>query len=209
MARADIDAVAAADALGDVHSGEVVLDDDSVGRALSLALHTADAAEVAHLHDLCALVHIAAGGHDLLAFGDQLYDALGAGIGTGAAAHAAHTIDLGNAVNDMYRVELAGSGAVAETDAGEGAGLVALAAEEHGGLAVDGAGVVEALLRVTLGAGAGYESDHLFHIAAGDTHDLCDLCGSLSAARNAAVGGSFARGDSGSIAVTAAFLSCC
>ena len=95
MARADVDAVTAADALGDVHSGEVVLDDDSVGRALSLALHTADAAEVAHLHDLCALVHIAAGGHDLLAFGDQLYDALGAGIGTGAAGDAVVSVDNG------------------------------------------------------------------------------------------------------------------
>lgn len=53
---------------------------------------------------------VAAGRHDLLALGNELDDALGAGVGTCAAANTAGTVDLCNAIDDMYRVELAGAG---------------------------------------------------------------------------------------------------
>ena len=203
MTRADIRAVAALYALEGIDNGEVIDDLDGVSRAFALALHAADAAEVAHLHNLCALIMVAAGRHDLLALGNELDDALGAGVGTCAAANTAGTVDLCNAIDDMYRVELAGSGAVAETDAGESAGLVALAAEQHGSAAIDGAGVVEAHLGVSGNAGAGHESDHFLNIGAGDAHDLGYLCRSLCAAGNALIGRCFASGDSGGIAVTA------
>ena len=88
MARADVGAVAALDALVVVDDGEVVDDLDGVGRALALALHAADAAVIAYLHDSGALVLIRAGGHDSLALGQELDDALGAGIRAGAAADA-------------------------------------------------------------------------------------------------------------------------
>ena len=59
-ARADIGAVAAADALVIVDLGHEVLDLDGVRRALTLALHAADAADVADLARDGALVLIAA-----------------------------------------------------------------------------------------------------------------------------------------------------
>ena len=203
VARADICAVTAADALGGIDSGEVVFDNDRVCGALALALHAADAADGADLHDLSALVHIAADRHDLLAFGDELHDALRAGIDAGAAADTLVAVNLGNAVDDVHCVELAGLDAVAEADAGEGAELIALAAEQHCRLAVLGTVVVEALFRNAFRTGAGNECDHLFGSTRGYAHDLSDLCSRLRAASNALVGGRFALGDRGGIAVTA------
>ena len=203
MSRANIRAVAALDALCRIDLSKIVNNGDSVRRAFTLALHAADAAVVAHLCDLRALVMVAACGHDLLALGDELDDALRAGVGTCTAANAAHAVDLCNAVNNMDSVELADLCAVAKTNAGKGAGLVALAAEQHCGAAIDRAGVVEAELCVTQSTGAGHKRDHLFYVGAGNAHDLSNFCGSLCAARNTLVGGSFTRRYSGGVAVTA------
>ena len=152
MARADVDAVAAADALGDVHSGEVVLYDDSVGRALSLALHTADAAGFTYLVDRSALITAGAGNLNVLIVGNEPYDLLGAGIDTRAAADALFAVNLGNAVNDAHCAELAGVGTVAQADAGEAAVHIALAAEQHCCLTVFRAVVVKAFESVTFRA---------------------------------------------------------
>ena len=119
VARADLRTVAALDTLRGIDLGEKIDHGDGVRRALALALHAADAAEVAHLHNLCALIMVAAGRHDLLALGNELDDALGAGVGACAAANTAGTGDLSDAIDNVYRVELAGAGAVAETDACE------------------------------------------------------------------------------------------
>ena len=58
MSRADVRAVSAADALGGIHRGEIVFYDYRVRRALSLALHAADTAEITDLNDSCALVFV-------------------------------------------------------------------------------------------------------------------------------------------------------
>ena len=122
-----------------------VLDLDGFCRALALALHAADAADVADLARDGALVLIAAADEHSLLIRHLLDDFLRAGISAGHAADALVAVDLGNAVDDVHRAELAGSGAVAEADAGEAALLVALAAEQHGSLAILGPFVVEAL----------------------------------------------------------------
>ena len=78
--------MAAFDAFVVVHDGKVVDDLDRVSRAFALALHAADAAEVAHLHDLGALVLVRAAWLHALGSGQKLDDALRAGIGAGSAA---------------------------------------------------------------------------------------------------------------------------
>ena len=180
--------MAAADALVIVDRGHEVLDLDGFCRALALALHAADAADVADFARDGALVLIAAADEHSLLIRHLLDDFLRAGISAGHAADALVAVDLGNAVDDVHRAELAGSGAVAEADAGEAALLVALAAEQHGSLAILGPFVVEALDGDALRAGARHERDHLLLRAGGDAHDLSDLVGSFLAAGDTAVG---------------------
>lgn len=139
----------------------------------------------------------------MLVVGNEPYDLLGAGIDTSTAADALFAVDLGNAVNDAHCAELAGVGTVAQADAGESAVHIALAAEQHGSLAVFGPLVVEALNCVSLAAGAGHECDHFNRVAGGNAHDFAYLRGSLGACRNALVYGSLTLGNRGSIAVTA------
>ena len=195
--------MAAADALVIVDLGHEVLDLDGVRRALTLALHAADAADVADLARDGALVLIAAANEHGLLVRHTLDDLLRAGIGAGHAADALVAVDLGDAVDDVHRAELTGSGAVAEADAGEAALLIALAAKEHGGLAILRAGVVEALDGDALRTGARHERDHLLLRTGGDAHDLGDLIGSGLTAGHTAVDRSLAGRDRGGITVTA------
>ena len=97
-ARADIGAVAAADALVIVDRGHEVLDLDGFRRALALALHAADAADVADLARDGALVLIAAADEHSLLIRHLLNDLLRAGLGAGAAADALVVVDLNNAI---------------------------------------------------------------------------------------------------------------
>ena len=64
--------------------------------------------------------------------GNELDDALGAGVGTCADANTAGTVDLCNAIDDMYRVELAGSVQLPRPMQAKVQVLIALAAEQHG-----------------------------------------------------------------------------
>ena len=203
VAGADIGAVAALYALGNIDHGKIILDSDSIRGAFALALHTADAAGFTYLVDRSALITAGAGNLNVLIVGNEPYDLLGAGIDTRAAADALFAVNLGNAVNDAHCAELAGVGTVTQADAGEAAVHIALAAEQHGRLAVLGSLVVEALNGVTLAAGAGHECDHFNSVAGGNTHDLADLSSRLRACRNALVYGSFTFGNRSGIAVTA------
>lgn len=203
LAGADVCAVATLDTLGNIDLCEVILNNDCVSRAFLLALHAADAACVADLHDNCALVAAGACGHNVLVVRNELDDLLGAGIGACAAAYALLAVNLCNAVDNFHCAELAGIDTVAETDAGEAAIHVALAAEQHCSLAVLGSLVVEALDSLAFLTGAGYESDHLDSIACGNAHDFGDFCSACFASGNALVYRCFALGDSGGIAVTA------
>ena len=203
MPGADVGAMAALDALGNINHSKIVFNHNGVGRALALALHAADAAEVAHFHDLCALVLVAAGGHNLLGLGDHLDDALGAGVGAGAAANALAAVNLGNTVYNVHGVKLADLNAVTHTNAGKGAGLIALSAEKHGRAAILRTGVVEAHFRMPLGSGAGDKGHHLFCGRGVNTHDKGDALGGLRPAGNAAVYGSLAGSHGGGIAITA------
>lgn len=203
VARADVGAMTALYALGNIDHRKIVLHNDSVCGALSLALHAAYAACIADLVDRCALVVAGAADEDMLIVGNELDDLLGAGVDTVAAAYALFTIDLRNTVNDAHCTELAGLCAVAEADACEAAVHIALAAEKHGSLAILRTGIVEAFESLALNTGAGNECDHFNGIVCGDTHDLTDLCSGFRTAGNTLVDGGFALCDRSGIAVTA------
>ena len=202
MSRADICAVAALYALGVVDYGKVVDDRDCVGGAFTHATAAADTSGLAVLVDQSAVELAAAADMDDLGRGDELYDALGAGIHTGAAAHAFLSVDLCGVVFNGNGIELADIGAVAVADAGKGAHSVALAAEKHGRTAVAGTGIIEAKLGL-FAAGAGHECDLFLGGSGIDAHDGGDLVRSLLASRNAGVNRSFALGNSSGIAVAA------
>lgn len=203
MARADIGAMSALNAFGNIDASQAVLNDDRVGRALALALHAADAALVADLHNGSALIAAGACDENVLIVRNELDDLLRAGVNTRTAADTLFAIDLCNSVNDAHCAELAGICTVAEADAGKAAVHVALAAEQHCCLAVLRAAVVKALGGMAFGARAGNESDHLFHIACRNAHDLCDLRSGFGACRNTLVDRSLTLCDRGGIAVTA------
>lgn len=201
VSRANISAVTALNALCNIDLSQCILDNDRICRAFTLALHAANASYIAHLHNCSTLIVVRACRHDLLSFGDELNDALGAGISTGTAANAAVSVDLCNTILDVNCIKLAGSCAVAKTNASEGAGLVALAAKQHCCLAVLRTAVVEALLGIA--AGASNMCNHLNSVSTAYAHDLGDLCSSLGTACYALIGSSFALGNSSSVTITA------
>lgn len=203
MARADVGAMTALYALGNIDTSQSVFDNDCVGGALALALHAADAALVADLHDGSALVAAGAGDENMLIIIDELDYLLRAGIDARTAADTLLAVDLCNAVNDAHCAELAGICAVAESYAREAAIHIALTAEQHSRLAVLGSLVVEALGSMTFSARAGNECDLLYDFTGGNAHDLRDFFGSLRTGCNALVGRSFALCDRSGIAVAA------
>lgn len=203
MTRAGLHAVTAGNALVKINMGEIVNNGDSVRGTLSCAFAAAYAAHFAHFHHLCALVLIGAGDNNVLLFGYHGDNALGAGIGTRAAPNAFIAVDLCNAVDYFHSAELAGFYTVAHANAGISAQFIALAAEQHSGAAVLRAGIIEALFRSVLTAGAANVRRHLFHGVRRHAHDLRNfLCGFFSAG-NALIGGRFACGNSGGVAVAA------
>lgn len=203
VARADVGAMSALYALGDIDACEIILDDYRVGRTLALALHAAYAALVTDFHDGSALIAAGASDENVLIIRNELDYLLRACVNARAAADALFAVDLRNAVNDAHCAELAGICTVAKADAGETAIHVALAAEQHRCLTVFGSIVVKALGCVTLRARAGNEGDQLLHIARGNTHDLRYLCRGLGACGDTLVDGSLALCHGGGIAVTA------
>ena len=200
---ADVCAVTAVYALADINASQVVLDGDCVRGALLLALHAADTACITNLIKLCTLIHAVACNHNRLVIGDNLNKLLGADINAAAAADALFAVNLGNAVNDVHCTELAGVYTVAQTDTCEAAVLVALAAEQHGCLAVLGSLVVEALERNAFGTGAGYKCYHLHCVSCGNAHDFADFFSCSRACGNTLVDRSFACGNSSGVTVTA------
>ena len=203
VSGADIRAVTALNALGDINSCKIVLDNDCVGRALALALHAADAACFADLVDSSTLVLAGAGNFNVLVIGNELDYLLRAGIDTRTAADALFAIDLCYAVNNIHCAELASVNAVAEADAGEAAIHVALTAEQHCCLAVFRSLVVKALYSVAFGAGAGNKRNLSDRSAGRNAHDLCDLFGSGRTCCNALIDRCFALCDRSGIAVAA------
>ena len=103
----------------------------------------------------------------------------------------------------MHRVKLAGLGAVAEADTGEGAHLAASSAEEHGRAAVLRSVVAEAELGRFRGAAAGDEGHHFVRGVIADAHDLGDSGRRGLAARDAAVGRGLPSRNRGGVAVAA------
>ncbi len=201
MARADILAVSAGDALGEVYAGKVIDNCDSVRGTFSCALAAAYTARLAHLHDLRTLVLVGAGDDNILLLGDHGDNALRASIGAGAASDALVAVDLCNTVYDLHRVELTGFHAVAHTYAGVGAELIALPAEQHRRTAVLRSGIVEALFRDAFTAGAADKRGHFLHRIRRNAHDLRYLLRRFLAAGNTFVGRSLSRGNGGGIAV--------
>ena len=202
MAGANVLAVTAGNTLAEVNVSEVILDGNCSCRAFSGAFSAADAARLAHLHNLRALVLIAAGDDNVLLLGYHGDDALGAGIGAGAATDALIAVDLGNAIDNFHRAELAGFHAVAHAYAGVGAELVALPAEQHRRAAILRAGIVEALFGNAFAAGATDKRNLLLDRVGFYAHNLGYLLRRFFAAGNTFVCRSFACGHSGGITVT-------
>ena len=203
MARADVGAMSALNALGNIDASQTVLNNDRVGRTLALALHAAYAALVTDFHDGSALIAAGASDENVLIIRNELDYLLRACVNARAAADALFVFDHGHAVFDAHCAELAGICTVAKADAGETAIHVALAAEQHRCLTVFGTLVVKALRCVTFGARAWDECNHLLHVARGNTHDLCDPGSSLGTACNALVDRRFTLCYRGGIAVAA------
>lgn len=203
VAGADIGAVSALYALGNIDLGQIVFDDDCVCRAFLLALHAANTACFANLHHLCALVHAAACYEHVLVIRNELDNLLGAGISTSTTADALFAVNLCHAVNDIHCTELAGIDTVAEAYAGKAAVHIALAAEQHCGLAVLGSLIVEALESMTFCTGAGNKCYHLLSITCGNSHDFANGGSCCCAAGNTLVNRCFALCNCCCIAITA------
>lgn len=202
MAGADVLAVTAGNALAEVNMREVILNGNRSGRAFSGAFSAADAARLAHLHNLRALILIAAGDDNVLLLGYHGDDALGAGIGAGAAADTLIAVDLGNAVDYFHRAELAGFHAVAHAYAGVGAELVALSAEQHRRAAILRAGIIEALFGNAFASGAADKCDLLLDRVGLYAHNLGYFLRRFFTAGNTFVCRSLACGNSSGITVT-------
>ena len=125
---ADVSAVTALYTLGNINDSDVVLNDDSVCGAFTLALHAANAADLTHLHNSSALILVAADRHNLLGLGNEGDDVLGADINTCATANTLGAVDLSNTVDQIHCTKLAGADTVAKANTSEGAHLAALAA---------------------------------------------------------------------------------
>ena len=124
--RALDDAHTALLALFVVDGSEVVLDVDGVEFACSLAHATADAGDRAVLAGVGTLLSVVAADNDLgLVLGNDLDQAVGAGLDAGAAACALVAVDDSNTLDDVDRIEFAGSFAVAQSQTSVGAGLAA------------------------------------------------------------------------------------
>ena len=161
---------------------------DGVELTGALAHTAGDAAGGAELVGDSALILI--GAHD-----DRLAraacvdhdDLLGADVGAGTAAGALVLVHLGHAVHDVDGVELTDLGAVAQTDAGEGAGLGAAVQGSRSGTGLDALVVIRGL--AVLGAALTLDHSLLLYSACLTAHDLGDSGGSLGAAGGALVAG--------------------
>ena len=131
MSRADFNAVTAADTVLNIDLCKVINNLDCICRAFALALHAADAAIVAYLHNSCAFVFIGALWLNHLAFRKHLDNALRTCICTCTAADTLGTVYLCYAVYNVHCIEITCLYAVAKTDACKCAQLVALAAKQH------------------------------------------------------------------------------
>lgn len=200
---ADVCAVTAVYALGNINASKIVLNDDCVGGAFLLALHAADTAGITNLVKLCTLIHAVACNHNRLIIRNELDELLGANVSTAAAADTLLAVNLSNAIDNAHCTELASVYAVAETDTCEAAVLVALAAEQHSCLAVLRTAVIEALESYAISTGAGYECDSLNCAISRNAHDFGDFFCSSGACSNTLVDRSLALCNSSSIAVTA------
>lgn len=119
VSRADGCALAASDTSAVIDVSQIVLNRDGgtvFQRAFTLALHTADTADIALFHHDAALFLAGAGGNDLLFVRDHLDDLLRADISTGAAGHAFLAVNVCHTVFNAHCAELAGFHTGAETD---------------------------------------------------------------------------------------------
>ena len=200
---ASLSTFAAAYALALIDVSKVIGNGNSLMLAGLNALHAADAACLASLHSLCALLLVVAHYKQLVVSGNYLDNVVGAGLSAKSAADAGIRINVSNAVLDVDSVLGANLSAIAETHASEGAGT--LAAEEYlGSLAGFHALILILIGGVITGAVASYNRDHGDNVARIETEQSADALGSVSAAGNAEVSSGLLAGDKGlSVRVTA------
>ena len=109
-----------------VDDSEVVFDMDGVKFTGSLTHAAADAGDVASLAGICALLGVVAADKDFcLIVGNDLDQAVGAGLDAGAAAGALVTVYHSDTLDDVNSVKFAGGFAVAQSQTSVGAGLAA------------------------------------------------------------------------------------
>ena len=203
LSGAGLDAVAALGALGNIHHREIIHHCDGALRALTGTLGAGDTAKIAVLHDFLALGLAGTAHDDPLACRDEFNNALGAGLYTGAAAYTLVPVNLCHTVYNVHSAKGTGFCTVAQTDAGESAHLVGLAAKEHGRTAVLRAFVIEAGQGMAGSAGAGHKCHHFLRLARCNAHYLSHSRSTFRAARHAAVGGSLTGSYSSGVTVTA------
>ena len=175
---------------------------DGVGRALAHAEHAADTAGRADLAHRRTLVLVAALHGDPLALGDELDEALGAGLGAQAAADALEAVDDRHAVDDLDGVFRADAHAGAQAQAAVVAVRGADAVERCIPAVLD-ADVV-ALILGDLAAALAADEGHLALDRLGvGAHDGADPLGHRRAAHGAAVDRGLALDDGGGHGVAA------
>jgi len=200
---AGLSTFAAAYALALIDVSKVIGNGDSLVLAGLNALHAADAACLASLHSLCALLLVVAHYKQLVVSRNNLDNVIGAGLSAKSAADAGIRINVSNAVLNIDSILGANLSAVAETHASEGAGSLA-AEQDLGSLAGFHALILILIGGVITGTVASYNCDHGDNVACIETEQSADALGSVSAAGNTEVSSGLIAGDKSlSVRVTA------
>ena len=161
---------------------------DSVELTGALAHTAGDAGGGAQLVCHSTLILVGAHDHRLAGAGSVDHDdLLGADVGTGTTAGALVLVHLCHTVYDVDGVELTHLGAVAQTNAGEGAGLGAAVQSCRSSTSLDALVVVGGF--AVLGAALTLHHSLLFYGACLAAHDLGNGSSSLGAAGCALVAG--------------------
>ena len=195
MLGALLGAHTAALALVVINACHTVHNVDGVKLTSALAHTAGDAGGGAQLVCHSTLVLVGAHDHRLAGAGSIDHDhLLGADVGAGTTAGALVLVHLCHTVYDVDGVKLTHLGAVAQTDAGEGAGLGAAVQSCRSSTGLDALVVVGRL--AVLGAALTLHNSLLLYGACFAAHDLGNGSSSLGAAGCALVAGNAVHDDS-------------
>ncbi len=185
---------AAANALALIDMGKIIGNGNSLMLAGLDTLHAADAACLASLHSLCALLLVVAHYKQLVVSGDNLDNIVRAGLSTKSAADAGMGINMSNAILNIDSVLGTNLSAVAKAHTSEGAGSLA-AKEDLGSLAGFHALILILIGGILAGTIASYNSDHGNDFSCFKSKQSADALCSVSSAGNTEVSSGLLAGD--------------